>query len=224
MILERDTTTRKEKTMAARVKNHRHISEETEHDTGIKFDLYMHGRTKEFLVKWGNKQFAGPVAADLIKQMREIIRNENQLKFKPVIVVHEKPPFASKAPFVCFTYERCYVAERPGKNRAAARLNWEDYQGQGDLQVYKTRLHPPGDFRYDVTNLPLVFKGQSGNTYVLDYAEALWEGLITLYMMVKEMQERFRAILGTSEGQARISEVGGKAMLPATVMGANDAD
>jgi len=206
--------------MAARFKGYRKFKDERELDTGITFETYINSRNGEFIVAWGNHTFQGKVYTELVQKMQAHIREENQLTFKPIIVVKEKAPFASRVPFVAFTFERLYVSKR--SNGRIARIEWHEYTGQGDLQIYKFRIHPPGDFRYDIDGLPAVYGNDESKTYVLEYTEPLWEGLNTLYDLVETMQRQFRTLLGTAEGQARIAQVGGSAMLPANALGVND--
>jgi len=197
--------------MAARLKGYRKFKDETEHDTGITFETYVSSKNGEFKAAWGNFTMNGTVYRDLVQSFKKLIRAENQLEFFPVIVVQEKPPFASQGtPFLSFTFYRCYVAHRPGENRAMAKIEWEDYTGQGDLQVYKHRLRPPGDFRFRIGKLPYSDYPlhRDGGSYVFEYNEALWEGLKKLYAQVENMQDRFRALLGTKQGIQLITQVG----------------
>lgn len=146
-----------------------------------------------------------PLLADLRKMVSDKVKGVIAGKYKwiPVIEVKEQTQWGEDkvSCVVGFVAERFYVAKQ--ENGVWLRCDWEidTTRRSSACEVFKDRTFRVPSVRFE-------YHDESTHVYYIHYSEMKWEGLKRLSDAITELKVKLRELVGTEEGQKKLSAAG----------------
>jgi hypothetical protein len=147
--------------------------------------------------------------ATLLQDLKDKISGEvkrivsGMYQWIPVIEVEETHSWSGGnfSCFVGFTVDRFYVTKRPDGKWMKSDWNMEGNHRSTACEMFKDKgfsIPSAQDSEYD----------DDRRTFYIPYTEAKWFGFQRLNDAINELKKRLRELIGTEEGQKKISEAG----------------